>query len=136
MRRLCGIAILALATTPLLGCTPAGADDATRAASRFVELARADPAGACRLLAPETSRAVAEDGDGECATGLQKAGLPEIAPGGLGDAVVAGGSAQVRSRTATLFLARFDSGWLVTAAGCLRERPDPAVPYACAIQGE
>ena len=54
---------------------------------------------------------------------------------GTGLVVVAGHSAQVRYSGDTVFLARFDDGWRVTAAGCRRVSTDPAVPYDCAVDG-
>jgi hypothetical protein len=33
-----------------------------------------------------------------------------------------------------VFLARFPDGWRVTAAGCVRDDPDPAVPYECEVE--
>jgi hypothetical protein len=47
---------------------------------------------------------------------------------------VAGESAQVRLDGQVIFLAHFPDGWRVTAAGCVREDPDPAVPYECEVQ--
>ena len=49
---------------------------------------------------------------------------------------VAGHAAQVVSDGQAIFLARFDQGWLVTAAGCERESDDQATPYLCAVKGD
>ena len=58
------------------------------------------------------------------------------APAGAGSSVtVAGHSAQVRYADDTVFLARFDDGWRVTAAGCERVSSDDAVPYDCVVDG-
>ena len=78
------------------------------------------------------ARAVEEDGT-PCAQALAEAGL---APAGAGGSVtVAGHSAQVRYADDTVFLARFDDGWRVTAAGCERVSSDDAVPYDCVVDG-
>ena len=56
--------------------------------------------------------------------------------GGTAESVdVAGHAAQVRYRQGTVFLALFDDGWLVTAAGCLRTSEDRSEPYDCDIEG-
>ena len=44
-----------------------------------------------------------------------------------------GDSAQVRFAGDTLFLARFDDGWHVRAAGCQPQAAD--VPYSCQVEG-
>ena len=43
------------------------------------------------------------------------------------------GDAIVRWGAETMFLARFDNGWLVTAAGCTPRGKD--LPYDCSIEG-
>ena len=109
------------------GCTePTGAD----AAAAAVAFAQAEPTGACRLLAPETAAAMATDGD--CVTALAALDLPRDA---VVQAVeVAGEAAKVRLPGQVLFLARFPDGWRVTAAGCVRPDPDPAVPHDCEVE--
>ena len=114
------------------GC---GADverrQAARAAGEFEVTATSDPAAACRLLAPRTVEAL--ETEGGCASALGDAGLS--APGELLGVTVAGHSAQARFADDTVFLALFDRGWRVTAAGCSRRSSDPAQPYDCAVEG-
>ena len=98
------------------------------AAIRFVT---ATPDLSCRLLAPDTLERVEHD-HGECESVL--AGLPRAADPHVLAVEVAGESAQVRLADQVLFLARFPSGWLVTAAGCQRNDPDSAVPYECEVR--
>ena len=93
----------------------------------------ADPKAACALLAPRTLESVEDDGM-PCPQALAAAGLPT--PGEHTAVTVAGHSAQVRYRGETVFLALFDDGWKVTAAGCSRTSSDPDVPYDCAIEGD
>ena len=64
---------------------------------------------------------VASDGG----TGSTAPGEPEID--------VYGRDAMVRWGGSTLFLARFDDGWRVTAAGCAPRGED--LPYDCAVEG-
>ena len=95
--------------------------------------AASDPAAACALLAPRTRESVEQDG-APCAQALGDEDLP--APGRRTAVTVAGHSAQVRYAGETVFLSLFDDGWRVTAAGCSRTSPDPAVPYDCAVEGD
>ena len=127
------VGAVALLALTLSGC---GADvertEAARTADAFSAAATSEPGAACRLLAPRTLDAVEEDGT-PCAQALAEAGL---APAGEGSSVtVAGHSAQVRYADDTVFLARFDDGWRVTAAGCERVSTDDAVPYDCVVDG-
>ncbi len=112
----------------LAGCSSdVAARDASAAAVAFV---RAEPAGACELLAPDTRERVAEKAD--CAQALAKLGLPSASV--VRQVEVAGESAQVRLDDQVVFLAHFPDGWRVTAAGCVRDDPDPSVPYTCEVE--
>jgi hypothetical protein len=118
----------------LTGC---GADverqQAGAAADAFAADVATDPQAACARLAPRTAQALEQDGT-SCPTALAAADLPP--PGARSSVVVAGHSAQVRFADDTVFLALFDDGWRVTAAGCARASADPAVPYDCSVQGD
>lgn len=122
-----------LGALTLTGC---GADveraGAARAADAFTRAGVDDTRAACDRLAPRTLEAVEEDG-ASCPQALAEADLPEA--GERREVTVAGHSAQVRYAADTVFLALFDDGWRVTAAGCRRGSPDPAVPYDCAVDG-
>ena len=116
----------------LAGCgAPAERQEAGAAADRFAADEAADPAAACALLAPRTLESVEKNGT-PCPQALPEDDLP--APGSRGVVSVAGHSAQVRFTGDTVFLALFDDGWKVTAAGCSRTSDDPATPYDCAIE--
>ncbi len=107
-------------------------EQAGAAADAFAENVEADPVAACALLAPRTVESV--EGDGlPCPQALVAADLPTS--GEHTAVTVAGHSAQVRYSGETVFLALFDEGWKVTAAGCSRTSSDPAVPYDCAVEG-
>ena len=43
-----------------------------------------------------------------------------------------GGNGQIQLQSGTLFLAEFDAGWRITAAGC---EPQPDLPYYCDLKG-
>ena len=116
----------------LAGC---GADverqQAGATADSFTADVSDDPQAACLLLAPRTQQSVEKDGE-PCARALTQQDLPT--PGKRTAVDVAGHSAQVRYAEDTVFLSLFDDGWRVTAAGCARTSPDPAVPYDCSVQ--
>lgn len=122
--------ILIAAAVLLAGCSAATPQrEASDAAERFVS---ATPREACRMLAPETLAQL----EHRSGTGCEQA-LAELRPASGGSVQlveVAGESAQVRLEGQVLFLARFPQGWLVTAAGCQRSNPDPAVPYECEVE--
>ena len=116
----------------LSGCSGHGSsetDAAGAAAMRFSSLARTDATTACRLLAPQTASEL-EKASGSCGRGLADADPP--AGGGLRDVEVYGFDAIARLDDDTVFLARFDKGWRVTAAGCTAQ---PDGPYECDIKG-
>jgi hypothetical protein len=121
----------AVGVVALLALTGCGSDvtagDASAAAIAFVE---AEPSRACQLLAPQTVKAVAKDG--ACADGL--VAVVGASSAQVQQVEVAGESAQVRFESQVVFLARFPDGWRVTAAGCVRDDPDPSVPYECEVE--
>ena len=127
------LAVGLAAALMLVGC---GADgerrQAAEVADTFTADVSADPQAACGLLAPRTVQSVEQDGQ-PCARALVQDDLPT--PRGHTSVTVAGHSAQVRYAGETVFLALFDDGWRVTAAGCSRPSPDPAVPYDCTVEG-
>ena len=130
--RTASVLVVGLVTMLVAGC---GADverrQAGAAADTFAADVSRDPAKACALLAPRTEQSVEQVGT-PCATALPSEGL--ATPGRRTSVAVAGHSAQVRYSKETVFLALFDNGWRVTAAGCTRTSPDPAVPYDCVVE--
>lgn len=131
-RAAAGAAALTL-TTALTACSSVDEPEARRVATEFARLASSDPGAACALLAPRTLQQVTEDGDGDCAKGLTS-DKPEP-PGTVTSVSVAINGAQVVMTDQVLFLAHFDTGWKVLAAGCSRENADDAVPYDCSVKG-
>ena len=125
------LAALAGAST-LSGCSTQGSsesDAASAAAVRFSSVAQTDAATACSLLAPQTASEL-EKGSRSCQQGLSDAEPP--AGGRLREVEVYGLDAIARLDGDTVFLARFEKGWKVTAAGCT---PQPDGPYECDIKG-
>ena len=123
--RTSGLAAVLAVLAALGGCSQVAEQEAAAAATAFA----ADPSAGCGRLAPDTAKTLAEAGD-----------CPGSLPSGLfgqDDTVleveVAGESAIVRFPRQVIFLARFPQGWLVTAAGCVRDDPDPAAPYECEV---
>jgi uncharacterized protein YceK len=119
----------ALALVLLAGCSDVAAQDATAAARAFVQAA---PPEACGLLAPQTARSIAKSAGNECAPALAALDLPTATA--VRQVEIAGESAQVQLEDQVVFLAHFPDGWRVTAAGCVRDDPDPAVPYECEVE--
>ena len=114
-------------------CSGPGAPRANAAgevASTFATAVRAEPSAACGLLAPDT-REELEATSGPCAQAIAKAGVPQ--PGPVLDVQVYGLDAMVRLEHDTMFLALFDRGWRVTAAGCTPQEQHR--PYSCQIKG-
>ena len=88
-----------------------------------------DGSAACALLAPETRSELEQAEHKPCAQAiLDSASDPQQV-----QSVQQWGNAAIASfESDTVFLARFDDGWKVTAAAC---RPRPERPYDCRLQG-
>ena len=125
-----GVACAAVACAVVAaGCAAEGErHDAADAATRFLQAAQdGDAETACALLTPRTREDLVT-ADGPCARSLPA--------DELGGSVTATDTwsdwAKVDTETDSLFLAKFDSGWLVSAAGCL---PEANAPYHCLVGG-
>lgn len=120
------------ALLPVAGCAGQGsADDSSAAAAalRFTHDLAASPSEACGLLAPQTLKEL-EDSEGACPSSLPGLDLPRATA--VRSTEVYAKDAIVRLDKDTLFLARFDQGWRVTAAGCT---PHGDLPYDCTVKG-
>lgn len=116
------------------GCAVApSTQESAQAATSFVVKVRLDPEGACALLAPPTRTELEQRGKATCSRALAAEELPDQTT--VVSTEVAGHAAQVRLAGQVLFLARFDEGWRIVAAGCQRAGDDSAEPYECAIKG-
>ncbi len=124
--RVVGLMLLSVLSA---GCADVGAGGPQDAAVRF---ARSSPTDACGLLAPETVESVESHGGTDCPQGLAQLHLPTGTQ--VRGVEVAGEGAQVMMADQVIFLARFPEGWRVTAAGCIRNDVDPAVPYDCEVE--
>jgi hypothetical protein len=88
------------------------------------------PAEACQMLAPGT-RSELEATIGRCDRSLPRQHLPVAAT--VVDVDVYGKNAIVHLDHDVVFLARFDDGWRITAAGCtLRQQ---GRPFDCILKG-
>ena len=120
------------ALLPVAGCAGQGsADDSSAAAAalRFTHDLATSPSEACGLLAPQTLKEL-EDSEGACPSSLPGLDLPRATA--VRSTEVYAKDAIVRLDKDTLFLARFDQGWRVTAAGCT---PHGDLPYDCTVKG-
>jgi hypothetical protein len=126
----------AVAVAPLLllaaACNGPGADQAAEVAQSFERLSTSDTTGACALLAPGTLAEVEKTADKTCPEALTDEDLAD--PSTFTSVDVFGHDAIARFGNDTVFLARFDDGWRVTAASC-RPGPDEQRPYDCDISG-
>ena len=101
-------------------------DDAATTASRFLDAARTDQAAACALLTPRT-RAELETSEGQPC----EQALPDLG-GSVRQADTWSDRARVVTDSGAVYLTEFDTGWLVSAAGC---RPDGDAPDFCVLGG-
>jgi hypothetical protein len=81
------------------------------------------------MLAPATLQEL--EADGRCEQALAARRLPEARS--VRTVQTYGKDAIVHLDQDTVFLARFEDGWRVTAAGCT---PDGERPYDCAVKGK
>lgn len=123
------VIVAVAAALALGGCTDVGGQAVQEAAVSFV---RSAPPEACALLAPDTLARLEQQAGAACAEALPGLALPTGT--GVRHVEVAVQSAQVQLDDQVLFLARFPDGWRVTAAGCVRNDADPAVPYECEVE--
>lgn len=88
----------------------------------------------CAALAPATREELEQSAKSGCDRAIGQAVEEEELPaaGAVREVDVYGGQARVVLDHDTVFLARFPTGWRVTAAGC---RPRPQQPYQCEIKG-
>jgi hypothetical protein len=128
--RLVATGLVALSAVVLAGCGASSEEQqVSAAAAQFVAAAgRGDARSACALLTPRTRNDLVTSQGEDCTQALPV----DRIRGGVGDAVVWSDWARVGTDSGALFLTRFDSGWLVDAAGC---QPDGDAPYRCVVGG-
>jgi hypothetical protein len=123
------VAFLALVTA---GCGHMGsAEDAnaSKAALGF-DRSLSNPGEACQLLAPGTLSAL-QSTFGRCGRSLPGQHLPVSSQ--VVGVDVYGKDAIVHLDRDVVFLARFDDGWKITAAGCT---PQAGRPFQCILKGQ
>jgi len=126
-----GAALLTLVS--LTGCAGRGSienDAVSTTAASFLHSAAPEPEQACDLLAPATLENLERDGE-VCTEVVPDVGVPPMSAD-VFDVEVYGRDAMFRSGDATVFLARFDDGWRITAAGCTPR--GKGLPYECSIE--
>jgi hypothetical protein len=131
LRALTAVAVTALGAAGVGACSSPETPDATQVAQRFARAVDSSGAStACGYLAPATKSQLEKSAGKRCPAAILEQHLPRT--GALRSAAAYGTMAQVRLRGDTLFLARFQGGWKVMAAGC---SPKPGHPYDCTLQG-
>lgn len=114
------------------GCGSPHTASAAGVATAFSRAVTDDDGGtACALLAPRTRFNLEAAAGKPCAQAVLEEALSGAGTA-VRDADVFGTAGRVRLPGDTVFLARFQSGWKVLAAGC---EPRPPHPYDCAVQG-
>ncbi|SFB77982.1 hypothetical protein SAMN04487968_101479 [Nocardioides terrae] len=132
---LIGIATVLVVPT-VSSCDSSSDDDVAKVATAFYEaIGSEDAATACRLLAPPTRSELESSAGKPCAKAILDEGVQEAV--GAPQVDVYATMARVRWPQESTFMARYDGGWLVFAAGC---SPDPKSPrdadrYDCDLQG-
>jgi hypothetical protein len=113
------------------GCASGQEDDVSTVSARFYHaVADQDGAAACDVLAPDTKSELEKTAQKPCDQAILEEDVPSVASPRTVEAF--GTMAKVDFGGETAFLARFQGGWKVMAAGCSK-RPDH--PYDCVIQG-
>jgi hypothetical protein len=122
--------VAVLIAAVLAGCAnQTGEREASGLASRFLDATgRGDTQAACTLLTPRVREELAVSDGQPCEESLPADRLR----GSVTEADVWSDWARVSTDGGTIFLTEFDSGWLVTAAGC---EPNGDAPYRCVVGG-
>jgi hypothetical protein len=89
-----------------------------------------DGRAACQMLSPHTRDELEQSSGKPCERAILEESIGR--GGAVRDAQVFETMAQVRFDDETVFLSRFDSGWLVVATACT---PRPEGPYECSVSG-
>lgn len=124
---------LAASTALLSGCAGLGPDTegAAAAAQEFHRAtADRDGASACRQLSARVAGELAQSEGEPCADAVLSADLPDASD--VRDVQVWGGRGLVVLDNDVVFVAEFDQGWRVVAAGC---SPRKDRPYQCTVKG-
>jgi hypothetical protein len=118
-------AIAAAGFLALSACAAGSSEqDATATVRRFfAALDRHDAGSACAQLTPSTRQDVETSEGKSCAESLP---TDQLRPGEITGADVWSDRARVDTSTGAVFLAEFDSGWLIAAVGCAPEDDAPA----------
>jgi hypothetical protein len=120
----------------LLGLTLTGCGDSQDSAveavaqSLLAATSSGDGRAACDLLSPHTRDELEQSSGKHCERAILEESIGR--GGSVRDAQVFETMAQVRFDDETVFLSRFDSGWLVVATACT---PRSDGPYDCSVSG-
>ena len=124
------LALTLIVASPLAGCGSAGAAPEAAAAEFYRALESRQASVACDLLAPQTRGELEQTANVPCAEALLRQDVPSVGAPLATERF--GNQAQVRFGADTAFLAEFDDGWKVVAAGCAPREP---LPYDCVLKG-
>jgi hypothetical protein len=124
-----GVVCALVSAIVLAGCAAEGERSAAAdTAARFLTAASdGDATAACALLTPRTREDLVTS-DGPCEQSLPVEDLT----GSVSGSDTWSEGAKIDTDSGALFLAEFESGWLVAAAGCA---PEQDAPYRCVVGG-
>jgi hypothetical protein len=123
-----GVGVGALA---LVGCSGDRTAAASKVAVTFVQaVSSADGSRACALLSSDVAQTISQNAEKPCPQAVLEDHLPHPAP--IVRTQAYGQQAFVVTKTDTLFLSKFPSGWKVIGAGC---QPQGDKPYDCTVSG-
>jgi hypothetical protein len=115
----------------LTGCGESGDSAVEAVAGDLLEAtSTGDGQAACEVLSPHTQDELEQSSGKPCDRAILEEDIGRGGP--VRDAQVFDTMAQVRFDDETVFLSRFDSGWLVVATACTSQ---PARPYDCSVSG-
>ena len=126
--------LVALAAILLAGCGASNrASDVDAVAARFHEaIANRDAEGACGELAEETRSKLEQQEGKPCEESILTLDLPDSGEIARTKVYVTNASVDL-TEGGTDFLSEADSGWEISAAGCVPKAPD--MPYDCELEG-
>lgn len=125
------LGLVALAAT-LGGCSSVGDTSGAAGAAEAFHAATAsgDGSAACSRLSVRVADELEQSAGSPCAEAVLAVDLPKASE--VRDVQVWGGRGLVLLDHDVVFVAEFDDGWRVTAAGC---SPRKDRPYDCAVKG-
>jgi hypothetical protein len=130
-RKITTSVVVTIGAVALAGCSGTDTAAPAKTAVAFMTaVSSSDGSQACALLSDAVVHALSQNKGTGCAQAVLQEQLPHPAP--VIGLQTYGRQAFVVTKTDTLFLSQFPTGWKVIAAGC---QPDGDKTYDCAVSG-